>query len=162
MLFDGTDYQVFTQHATRPPPLEKLTEAGAPPEVVALLGDMLAKNREDRPADHGALITRLRRVLRGGSATSVPLPPPPAPLVLKPFAPREVPPGTPTIAVPEPPMGKPYVAPRAPMSRKRQRMLLAVVLAVVVLLVALLLGRWLLDGKARLTDGRPGAFEQLA
>ncbi len=68
--FEGSQFQVLSQHLQKRPPLEKLTDAGVPPEIVALLGSMLAKDREERPANHPALMATLKKILRGGGSTT--------------------------------------------------------------------------------------------
>ncbi len=95
-LFEGSDFQIFSQHTDRPPPFEKLAAAGAPPEAVELLRAMLAKDRDERPANHGALIASLRRLLRsGGTSAGVPAS---IDAALRPLPPRTVPPDASTLA----------------------------------------------------------------
>ncbi|MBV9658833.1 MAG: serine/threonine protein kinase [Verrucomicrobia bacterium] len=62
--FQGTQFQVFSQHMSKPPPLERLTEAGIAPGIVSLVDSMLAKEPEDRPASYRVLTGALKRLLR--------------------------------------------------------------------------------------------------
>ena len=68
--FGGTQFQILSQHLQKRPPLETLSEAGVSAEVVALIGSMLAKDREERPANHPALIAALKKLLRLGGTTT--------------------------------------------------------------------------------------------
>ncbi len=71
--FEGSQFQILSQHLQKRPPLEKLSQSGVPTGIVALIGSMLAKDREERPANHPALIAALKKLLRtGGSATTAP------------------------------------------------------------------------------------------
>lgn len=65
--FDGTSFEVLSKQMQSPPPWGKLTTAGAPPDVIALLQTMLAKNSSERPANYPALISALKKLLRSGS-----------------------------------------------------------------------------------------------
>ena len=80
--FGGTSFvRVAAQHLSKPPPFEELQDA--PEAVIKLLGRMLAKDREDRPADPTELRREIEAALRtiSGTATSagtvVPAAPPP-------------------------------------------------------------------------------------
>jgi serine/threonine protein kinase len=76
--FVGSLGQIMAQHLQRPPPLEKLAGRGVPQSVCALLGRMLAKQREERPADPAALRRELAECQRAlsASASSTSNPPP--------------------------------------------------------------------------------------
>ena len=65
--FDGTSFEVLSKQMQSPPPWEKLKVAGSPPDVIALLQSMLAKNSAERPANYAALISALKKLLRAGS-----------------------------------------------------------------------------------------------
>ncbi len=80
--FGGTSFvRVAAQHLSKPPPFEELQDAPQP--VIKLLGRMLAKDREDRPADPSELrreIEATLRIITGTAApagTAVPAAPPP-------------------------------------------------------------------------------------
>ncbi len=78
--FGGTSFvRVAAQHLSKPPPFEELQDA--PESVIKLLARMLAKDREDRPADPTELRREIEAALRsiGGSATSAPTSVPAAP-----------------------------------------------------------------------------------
>jgi serine/threonine protein kinase len=62
--FTGSLGQIMAQHLQRPPPMEKLAARGVPETIRALLGQLLAKSREDRPADPAALRARLAECKR--------------------------------------------------------------------------------------------------
>ena len=65
--FGGTSFvRVAAQHLSKPPPFEEL--ADAPPAVIALLTRMLAKDREDRPADPTELRREIEATLRAIAA----------------------------------------------------------------------------------------------
>ncbi len=68
--FEGPQFQILSQHLQKRPPLELLSEAGVPVEIVTLIGSMLAKDREERPANHPVLIAALKKLLRSGGATT--------------------------------------------------------------------------------------------
>jgi TolB-like protein/Tfp pilus assembly protein PilF/tRNA A-37 threonylcarbamoyl transferase component Bud32 len=68
--FEGSQFQILSQHLQKRPPLEKLSEAGVPTEIVALIGTMLTKDREERPVNHPALISVLKKLLRAGGAST--------------------------------------------------------------------------------------------
>ena len=68
--FEGSQFQILSQHLQKRPPLEDLTGAGVPSEIVAVIGSMLAKDREERPANHSTLILMLKKILRAGGATT--------------------------------------------------------------------------------------------
>jgi serine/threonine protein kinase len=72
--FQGSQFQVLSQHITQPPPLEKLQAAGVSPGTVSLLSRMLAKSPADRPANHRELIGAIKGLLRHSppAATSSP------------------------------------------------------------------------------------------
>jgi tetratricopeptide (TPR) repeat protein/serine/threonine protein kinase len=89
--FGGTSFvRVAAQHLSKPPPFEELQDA--PEAVIKLLTRMLAKDRDDRPADPTELRREIEAALRSiaGSATSAPtvapvVPPPRAPAVWPPI-----------------------------------------------------------------------------
>ena len=62
--FVGTQFQVFRQHIAAPPPLAQLPVA-VPENVRTLLGRMMAKTPDERPANTRDLIGQLRELLRG-------------------------------------------------------------------------------------------------
>ena len=68
--FEGPQFQILSQHLQKRPPLEELSEAGVAMEIVALVGSMLAKDREERPANYPALIAALKKLLRMGGSTT--------------------------------------------------------------------------------------------
>ncbi len=68
--FEGSQFQILSQHLQKRPPLEQLTDVGVPAEVVTLIGSMLAKDRDERPANYAALIAALKKILRGGGSTT--------------------------------------------------------------------------------------------
>ncbi len=72
--FEGAPFQVLSQHLHTKPPFEKLETRGVPPDVINLLGTMLAKDREDRFNDYPALLVAMRKLLRTGGTTYVRLP----------------------------------------------------------------------------------------
>ena len=65
--FEGTSFEVLSKQMQSPPPWEKLTAAGVPPDVDALLHAMLAKSPAERPANYPALFSSLKRILRSGT-----------------------------------------------------------------------------------------------
>ena len=77
--FGGTSFvRVAAQHLSKPPPFEELVDS--PPAVIALLARMLAKDREDRPADPTALRHEIEATLRAiaaPAATAAPVAAPP-------------------------------------------------------------------------------------
>ncbi len=72
--FEGAPFQVLSQHLHTEPPFEKLAERGVPPDVIQLLGKMLAKDREDRFDGYPVLLGALKKLLRTGGTTYVRLP----------------------------------------------------------------------------------------
>ncbi len=61
--FGGTSFvRVASQHLSKPPPFQELTEA--PPPVITLLKRMLAKDREDRPTDPTELRREIEAAIR--------------------------------------------------------------------------------------------------
>ena len=68
--FEGPQFQILSQHLQKRPPLEELSEAGVAMEIVALVGSMLAKDREERPANYPALIAALKKLLRAAGSTT--------------------------------------------------------------------------------------------
>ncbi len=68
--FEGSQFEILSQHLQKAPDLAMLSAAGVPPGIVNLIGSMLAKNRDDRPADHLALVVRLKNLLRSEAAAS--------------------------------------------------------------------------------------------
>ena len=78
--FGGTSFvRVAAQHLSKPPPFEEMKDA--PEAVIKLLSRMLAKDRDDRPADPSELRREIEAALRSlsGSATSAPAAAPVAP-----------------------------------------------------------------------------------
>ena len=83
--FVGTQFQVFRQHIAAPPPLAQLPVA-VPENVRTLLGRMMAKVPDERPANTRELIGQVRELLRGpltsaanAAAAPAPFPPPTVP-----------------------------------------------------------------------------------
>ena len=70
--FSGSLAQVMSQHLHRDPPLQTLPDQ--PPQVLALLGHMLAKDPASRPQTPGDLRREVESCL--AAIQSVPLPPP--------------------------------------------------------------------------------------
>ena len=68
--FEGSQFQILSQHLQKRPPLEQLSEGGVPADVIALIASMLAKDRDERPANHSALIAALKKLLRSGGGTT--------------------------------------------------------------------------------------------
>ncbi|OAI42002.1 hypothetical protein AYO41_04940 [Verrucomicrobia bacterium SCGC AG-212-E04] len=69
--FGGTSFvRVAAQHLSKPPPFEELVDA--PPQLIALLARMLAKDREDRPADPSELRREIEATVRAITATAAP------------------------------------------------------------------------------------------
>ena len=91
--FVGTQFQVFRQHIGAPPPLAQLPVA-VPDSVRTLLGRMMAKTPEERPANTRELIGLLREHLRAPlapSAGDAPVAPPVIPVAAPPVTPPVIP-----------------------------------------------------------------------
>lgn len=69
--FQGTQFQVFSQHLQRPPPQEQLRAAQVPPPVIDFVLRLMAKDREDRPAGYAELLAELRPFLQDGNESTV-------------------------------------------------------------------------------------------
>ena len=103
--FVGTQFQVFRQHISAPPPLGQLP-AAVPENVRGLLGRMMAKTPAGRPANTRELIGQLREILRGPPAATgpgapaspppIPAVPPPLPVSVPAVPPSWPPPSTPS------------------------------------------------------------------
>ncbi|MBS0659514.1 MAG: protein kinase [Verrucomicrobia bacterium] len=119
--FTGTTLgQLITGHLAKPPPLHRLRELGVPEPVVGLIGRLLAKEPDGRPADGEALLFLIDEVTE--QITPPPegsLPPPPVEsptlgdpvesyVPLTPSAPL-LPPGP--VHLPPPPESLPRISP---------------------------------------------------
>lgn len=78
--FKGSARSVIAQHITKPLPLDALR--GQPPEVTALLADLLAKEPSQRPPDANAVRQRIADLLAPGLGA-------PAPAAREPAAPAD-------------------------------------------------------------------------
>jgi serine/threonine protein kinase len=64
--FMGSQFQVFNQHVSKPPPLNHLPPSAA--SIGPLLTRMMAKEPAGRPANYRELIAALKRLLRASNA----------------------------------------------------------------------------------------------
>jgi serine/threonine-protein kinase len=69
--FDGDGVIVLAKHVHEPPPMLRSPHGGVDPELAAVVGALLAKAPEDRPADAIAAIAAIDRVSRGGAQLSI-------------------------------------------------------------------------------------------
>ena len=68
--FQGSQFQVFSQHLTQPPPLARLEPLGVPVGIGALLGADARQGPADRPAGHRELINEIKALLRAMPLTA--------------------------------------------------------------------------------------------
>ncbi|MGV9265730.1 protein kinase domain-containing protein [Kitasatospora sp. NPDC003701] len=108
---DSTPVLMY-QHLNEPPPALDPAQFGLPPEVAALVTELLAKDPADRPADARTVERRLAALAeRWTPAGPAAAPPPPTPTVLD--RPAPVPPVRPA-RPPSPPAAAPAAPPAAP------------------------------------------------
>ncbi|MFF1903093.1 protein kinase [Kitasatospora sp. NPDC058218] len=107
---DSTPVLMY-QHLNEPPPALDPAQFGLPPEVAALVTELLAKDPADRPADARTVERRLAALARRWAPDGPAAPPRPTPTVLdRPTPPAPVPPARP----PAPPLAQPLAPPAAP------------------------------------------------
>lgn len=124
--FTGTTLgQLITGHLVKPPPLHRLRELGVPEPVVELIGRLLAKDPDDRPAHGEALLALIDEVSDqitpppAAESSSAPSGPDESPTMgdpvesYVPLTPAEplLPPSA--VQLPPPPEGLPRVTPAA-------------------------------------------------